>query len=187
MAASWEEFKETLQCVNVNDAPTASFKNALLALVTSNADTLNTFAAYREKQTHVVNNFALLHVKDNLRYVDLNVPRGADVVEDIVVEGRDVRRTSVMYGSYDEVFFDDTTFGVNAPVILMAALSFQEVKVRVYFDAAGLEEEKTRDHEFSLEFTGLVLNTEPRKHVALHDWVTRSHRYSQGMSRPLSS
>jgi hypothetical protein len=178
--ASWEEFKATLRCVNEN---AAFFQQALLALVTSNADPSNTFAAYREKQTHVVNNFALLGVKDNLRYVDLNVPRGADVIEDIAVEGRDVRRTSVMYGSYDEVVFDDTTFGVNAPFILMTALQYQEVKVRVYFDAAALEE--TGDHEFSLEFTGLVLNTDARKHVALHDWDTRSHRYSHGMSRNL--
>jgi len=183
MAASWDDFKATLRCLN-DERIAASFKQALFALMTSYANPSNTFAAYREKQTHVVNNFALLGVKDNLRYVDLNVPRGADVIEDVAVEGRDVRRTSVMYGSYDEVFFDDTTFGVNAPVVLMAALQYQEVKVRVYFDAVGLEDE-TRDHEFSLEFTGLVLNTDARKHVALHDWVTRSHRYSDGMSRAL--
>ena len=182
--ASWNQFKATLTCVNT---AASSFYNALKALIPEDE---NTFAAFQHEETHVINQFALLGVQGGLRYADLEVKRQADVIEDLRVTG--ATKAVLLVGAQEELPFDkiqmhwtapDTHFFANGLTLLLGAQQYQTVKVRVFFDAANL----IQNHQFSLRYTGLLLNAQPRKTLATGQWFTNTHRYDGGVAYPLNN
>lgn len=185
--SKWDEFKATLTCVG---AAATSFTDALTTLVQSPCELKNTFAAFKHQETHVINQFALLGVEGGVRYADLEVKRSADVIEDLSVTG--ASKAVLRLSDREELPFNniqihgtatDSHFFANGLTLLLAAQQYQGVKVRVYFDAANL----SQDHQFSLHYTGLLLNDQPRKTLATGQWLTNTHRYDGGVAYSFAS
>jgi hypothetical protein len=148
------------------------------------------YAAYLHTETHVINQFALLGVQGELRYADLEVKRQADVIGDLRVTG--ATKAVLLVGAYEQLPLNniqingtatDNHFFAHGLTLLLAAQQYQQVKVRVYFHAESL----LQNHQFSLKYTGLVLNQHARKSLSTQPWVTTTHRYDGGVAYPLAN
>lgn len=185
--ANWADFKSTLTYLHTAEGSEGDtpFTRALLALAASR-DT-NTYATFDHEETHVIHEFATLGNKDGLKYIDIEIKRIVDVVEQLFVTG--ASQASILLDSQHEEPLDHLPGTVNVYfskaglTLLRAAQQFQPVHVRFYFDT----ELQVQEHKFTLSYTGVVLHQVPRNLLVTQPWVTNTHTYNGGFARALHS
>jgi hypothetical protein len=179
----YDDFKASLTCVGEFDESNGSWQRAMEALAVEARP--NTFTAVKKVHDFVVNQAPLLRYRDGLQFYDFPVERDVDVMENMIVSGAtraslligyEERPMTHLPGTFDYWFKDGFT-------LLLAALQFTEVKVRFYFDPAGIYQ----NQHVSFSYTGLLLNTEARKTLATRSWKTRTHLYQNGTATPLET
>lgn len=180
----YDDFKASLTCAGEFDESNGSWQRAMEALVADARP--NTFTAVKKVHDFVVNQAPLLRYRDGLQFYDFSVERDVDVIENMIVSGAtraslligyEERPMTYLPGTPSDYWFKD---GFTLP---LAALQYTEVKVRFYFDPAGIYQ----NQHVSFSYTGLLLSPEPRKTLATRSWKTRTHLYQNGIATPLET